>query len=113
MKIRKRAKRKPHKIEARERIFVTIDSRAQAMIEVTFSVIVIVALILGMIRVFAWVSRDLSTRRGAHEQVLMSPVAPGSATVDTYRQLRPEFFEGSPVDAALINSEIFGSNRMR
>jgi len=92
--------------------FVTIKSHGQAMIEVTFSIVVIVALMLAMIKVFSWVGRDLSSRRGAHEQTLVSPVV-GANLIDVYRQIRPSFYEGTPIDAATVNSEIFGANRMR
>ncbi len=91
--------------------FVTMRSCGQAMIEVTFSVVVIVGLLLGMIRVFTWVGVDLSSRRGAHEDVLLSVVNAACAT-DVYRQIRPSFYEGTPINAATINSEIFGANRM-
>lgn len=91
--------------------FGTIKSCGQAMIEVTFSVVVIVALLLGMIRVFTWVGLDLSKRRIAHEDVLVNPVNAANAT-DVYRQIRPAFYEGTPMNAATINSEIFGTNRM-
>ena len=93
--------------------FGTINLAGQAMIEATFSIVVLVGLILSMIKVFSWVGRDLSNRRAAHEQSLISPIANGATDVnDTYRQIRPSYYEGTPIDAAMINSEIFGSNRM-
>lgn len=82
------------------------------MIEATFSIVVLVGLILSMIKVFSWVGRDLSNRRAAHEQSLMSPIGPGNDVNGTYRQIRPSYYEGTPIDAATINSEIFGSNRI-
>ena len=92
-------------------IFVTIRSCGQAMIEVTFSVVVLVGLILGMIKVFHWVGLDLSGRRGAHESTLITPVVTTNEN-DIYRQVRPSFYEGTPINAAMINSEVFGVNRM-
>ncbi len=85
----------------------------QATIESTFSIIVIVMLILSMIRLFFWVGSDLAARRVAHEQVLLTPVSGGPGTIDeNYRQIRPMFYEGSPMDATTISSDIFGANRL-
>ena len=87
----------------------------QAMIESTFSIIVIVLLILSMIRVFFWVGSDLARRRAAHEQTLITPIVnPNAGNIDeVYRQIRPMFYEGSPMDATTISSDIFGVNRLR
>ncbi len=84
----------------------------QTIIESTFGIIVLVLLMLGMIRVFFWVGADLSSRRAAHEQTLVSPVRLG-VNSDYYRQIRPVFYEGIPMDATTVNSEIFGTNRFR
>ena len=83
----------------------------QASIEITFSVIVVVMLMLSMVRVFYWVSNDLSARRQAHEQTLTNMVN-SSAVDDNYRQIRPVYYEGTPIDAATISSDIFGVNRL-
>ncbi len=82
----------------------------QTMIESTFSTIVIVMLMLGMVKVFFWVGSDLAGRRVAHETTLISPV--NMDINDNYRQIRPAFYEGQPMDASTINSEIFGPNRL-
>lgn len=87
-------------------------SFGQTIIESTFGIIVLVLLMLGMIRVFFWVGADLSSRRAAHEQTLVSPVRLGVDS-DHYRQIRPVFYEGIPMDATTVNSEIFGTNRFR
>lgn len=84
----------------------------QTMIESTFSMIVIVMLLLSMVKVFFWVGASLSNRRAAHEQTLVSPVPPGGDMNDNYRQIRPVYYEGTPMDAATIRSDIFGSNRL-
>ncbi len=84
----------------------------QTMIEGTFSVMVIVMLLLSMVKVFFWVGTDLSNRRAAHEQTLISPVPAGDIN-DNYRQIRPVFYEGTPIDGLAINSDIFGSDRLR
>ncbi len=85
----------------------------QTMIESTFSVIVIVMLLLSMVRVFFWVGTDLAGRTAAHEQTLISDVPAAGDIDDNYRQIRPVFYEGTPMDAATVNSEIFGSSRFR
>ena len=86
-------------------------SVGQTLIESTFSMIVIVMLILSMVKVFYWVGTDLSNRRAAHEQTLISPIPAGDVD-DNYRQIRPVFYEGTPMDATTINSEIFGADRL-
>lgn len=83
----------------------------QTIIESTFGMLALVLLMLGMIRVFFWVGADLSSRRAAHEQTLVEPVIAGE-TMDHYRQIRPVFYEGIPMDATTVNSEIFGTNRI-
>ena len=87
-------------------------SIGQTMIEITFSVIVVVLLILSMVKVFFWVGTDLSNRRAAHEQALVSPDESGGNLDDQYRQIRPQFYEGTPMDATTVNSEIFGLDRL-
>ncbi len=85
----------------------------QTLIESTFSMIVIVALLLSMVKVFFWVGTDLAARAAAHEQTLVTDVPVGSVDInDNYRQIRPVFYEGTPMDAATVNSEIFGPDRL-
>jgi len=87
----------------------------QVNIEITFSMIIIVMLLLGMIRVFFWVGNDLADRRRAHEATLTGDVPPDldPAMDRSYKQIRPTFYEGTPMDAITINSEIFGPNRLQ
>ncbi len=87
-------------------------STGQTLIEGTFSVIVIVMLLFAMIRVFFWVGEDLSSRAAAHERTLVEGVMTSDID-ENYRQIRPTFYEGTPMDAATVNSAIFGSNRFR
>lgn len=97
------------------RVFLKAPRRSQfgqTMIESTFSVIVIVILLLGMVKVFFWVGTDLANRVAAHEKTLISDVPAGEIT-DNYRQIRPVFYEGTPLDGAAFESDIFGSNRLR
>lgn len=69
----------------------------QAAIELTFSLIIVVVLIIGTVRFFFWAARDLSARREAHEAVLKDTGRgrPG----DVANAIRPKFFEYSPPDS--------------
>lgn len=87
-------------------------SSGQTMIESTFGVLVIVMLILSLVRVFFWVGADLAARSSAHERTLVTDIT--SDDIDqNYRQIRPTFYEGLPMNATTIRSDIFGVNRLR
>ena len=90
-------------------------SRGQVNIEITFSMIIIVMLLLSMIRVFFWVGNDLADRRRAHEDTLTGdePADYAPSLDKNYKQIRPVFYEGTPIDAATVSSEIFGINRLK
>lgn len=89
-----------------------LSSFGQTMIESTFGVLVIVMLILSLVRVFFWVGADLAARSSAHERTLVTDVT--STDMDeNYRQIRPTFYEGLPMNATTIRSDIFGVNRLR
>lgn len=85
-------------------------STGQTLIEGTFSIVIIVMLLLAMVRVFFWVGTDLANRAAAHEQTLVTRVADANLE-ESYLQIRPVFYEGTPMDATTVNSEIFGSDR--
>ncbi len=89
--------------------------QGQVNIEITFSMIIIVMLLLSMIRVFFWVGNDLASRRQAHEDTMTGDIPENmdSSTDKSYKQIRPVFYEGTPLDASTINSEIFGVNRLQ
>ncbi len=87
-------------------------SSGQTMIESTFGVLVIVMLILSLVRVFFWVGADLAARSAAHERTLVTPVTSDDVN-ENYRQIRPMFYEGLPMNATTIRSDIFGVNRLR
>lgn len=87
-------------------------STGQTLIEGTFSIVIIVMLLLAMVRVFFWVGTDLANRAAAHEQTLVTSVADDKID-QNYRQIRPVFYEGTPMDATTVNSEIFGSDRFK
>ncbi len=84
----------------------------QTLIESTFSMIVIVMLLLGMVKVFYWIGADLSSRRAAHENTLTQPIDNTETYDDNYRQIRPIYYQGTPMDATTFDSDIFGSNRI-
>jgi hypothetical protein len=72
----------------------------QAMIEFSFSMIVIVVLLIGMIKVFVWSGKDLLMRREMHESVLMDP----SST--PRQQIRPTFYYSTRFNAA-VESNVY------
>ncbi len=67
--------------------------QGQATIEFTFSMIVIIFLIYGMVQVFRWAGLDLAERRVAHDKLLTNE----SLTAE--QQLNPEFYRGRKMDA--------------
>lgn len=81
--------------------------QGQTNIEMTFSVVVILIMFLGMIRVCYWVGNDLSGRRDAHVRTLTEPI--GSDINENYKQIRPSFYDGKPMDAVTVSSNIFAA----
>ncbi len=79
----------------------------QAVLEFTFSMVILVLLIMGLIKVFLWTGIDLAERRKAHERVLTQTL-PGTEAVYELRQIRPTFFFSAPVNAAWA-SNIYGN----
>ena len=77
----------------------------QANIEMTFSVIILVVLILATVKVFQWVGKDLAGRREAHETLINTDF--GTDRYAPLKQLRPVFYYSAPMNAT-INSAIFG-----
>ena len=69
--------------------------------------LVVVLLIIGMVKVFAWTGRDLLERRQAHEAQLTVPVSEDSGV--SLVQTRPFFFDIAPINAA-VESNMWGSN---
>jgi hypothetical protein len=75
--------------------------RGQTMVEFSFSMIVAVVLLLGLIKVFIWSGKDLMNRRKMHEAVLMNPKAVPA------EQIRPTFYYATRFNAE-IDSNIYG-----
>lgn len=84
----------------------TASHRGQVNIEITFSFIVVMMLILGMIKVFYWVSDDLTARRVAHENSLIE-WSPAGDINDNYRQIRPVFYESSAINGVVLDNDFF------
>ena len=80
----------------------------QSTIEFTFSMVLTVLLIVGMIKVFQWTGNDLAQRRIAHEAALLSGAC-GEGPQCPLEQVRPTFFYSAGIDAA-VNSNIFGTS---
>ena len=74
---------------------------AQAMLEFTFSMVIAVLLLIGMIQAAVWSGKDMAERRQAHERYLTTDVV-------GWEQTNPMFFTSSPVSAA-VSSNIFGN----
>jgi len=72
-------------------------------LEFTLAAILTVLLLAGMVRVFFWTGTDLAQRRLAHERILTENCSGATCGL---RQLRPVFYRGSEIKAA-INSDIF------
>ncbi len=69
----------------------------QSTLEFTFSMIVIIFLIFGMVRVFRWVGMEAANRRVMHDQTLTR-----SLTVD--QQLSPDFYQTGHLDAVFMGN---------
>ncbi len=68
-------------------------TRAQSTIEFTFSVIVIVFLAYGLIRVFRWGGMDLAERRWTSDAVLKNE------SLSVEQQLAPDFYRPKRINA--------------
>ncbi len=68
--------------------------RAQSTIEMTFVMIAICLLALGMIRIFRWAGMDLAERRYENESTMTNGT-------DVRQQLQPEFYRTKRVNAAV------------
>ena len=77
----------------------------QVTIEFTFTMILTVLLILGIVKIFMWAGTDLAHRRQAHETLLLQTV--DGASTAPLRQIRPHFFDSAEIKTA-VNSNIFG-----
>ena len=69
--------------------------KAQSTLEFTFSMVVFLLLMYGMMMAFRWVGVDLGERRIAHEGALLSPVNEGwsrGAGDSSVSQLDPNFY---------------------
>lgn len=75
--------------------------QAQSTMEFTFSMVITILLLMGMIQVMIWAGKDLAMRRQAHERIL---------TDDRigYEQVTPDFFYSAPVSATWA-SNIYGN----
>jgi len=84
--------------------------RAQVALELSFSVIGTVLIILGTIRLFIWSGQDLIGRLSAHRTTLYEDV---SGSYDgVLNQIRPHFYrDGIAPFEPSVKSEIFGGNR--
>ena len=77
------------------------NGKAQSTMEFTFSMVITILLLMGMIQVMVWSGKDLAMRRQAHERTL---------TDDRigYEQVSPDFFYSAPVSATWA-SNIYGN----
>lgn len=72
------------------------DASGQTMIEFTFSLIVVLLMIYGLMKVFEWTGKDQAMRRKAHDDVLFSKIDrsyhrdnPGEGPL---KQIEPYFY---------------------
>lgn len=80
---------------------MTQEHKSQATIEFTFTMVLVVLLLVGMIKVFLWTGNDLSNRwQKVHEQELLNPMELLNP---------PEYIAPLPINAA-ARSDIFGAN---
>ena len=81
----------------------------QATIEFTFTMVIVVLLLFGMIQVAVWSGMDLADRRKAHEDFLTTTsIRQGGVKKEIYgkEQTNPTFYYSSPIGAA-VSSNIF------
>ena len=79
-----------------------LKKRAQATIEFTFAMIIILFLIYGMIKVFRWVGIDMADRRIEHDQVLKNPLATPA------QQITPNFSRPKKIGAVYRGFNLTG-----
>ncbi len=73
--------------------------QAQVTIEFTFSMMITLLLIVGMIKVFTWTGRDLADRIHAHEEILTKDLGCTSSSCPM-KQIKPTFYTATDIDAA-------------
>ena len=71
--------------------------KAQLTIEFTFTMVAVVLLIVGMIKVFHWTGNDLAERRKMHERELLK------------QNIGPVSFPPVKINA-VVSSNVFGTN---
>lgn len=67
-------------------------TRAQATLELTFVILVIIFLAYGLVQILRWAGLDLAARRWTHDQVILN-----GATTD--EQLNPDFYRPRRITA--------------
>ena len=77
---------------------------AQAIVEFTFSMVVVVLLMMAMTQLIVWSSQELVERRKAHEKTLTSwnPIL---------KQTKPDFFFTTSMNTS-VPSDIFGDRNL-
>jgi hypothetical protein len=80
--------------------------KGQSTIEFTFTMVMTVLLVVGMIKVFLWTGRDMFQRRQAHEAVLTQSI--GYDSEEALIQINPTFFGVANMEDAAVPSNIFG-----
>ena len=70
----------------------------QSLLEFTFTMVVAVFILMGMLEIFVWVGRDMSYRRQAHEQTLTEPLT-GTGAGAPLEQIKPTFYGVTGMDA--------------
>ncbi len=81
----------------------SLSSSGQTMIEFTFSLIVVLLMIYGMMKVFEWTGKDQAMRRMAHDELLFSDIKrkydrenPGEGPL---KQIDPYFYTPQSMNA--------------
>ena len=81
----------------------TEDKTAQAIIEFTFSMVIVLLLIYASVQIFRWSGVSLAERRIAHENLLITPIDPNfnQETIGTgpLRQIDPYFYKPKKIRA--------------
>ncbi len=72
---------------------LVMQKKAQSTIEFTFTLIVILLITYGMVKIFRWSGMDLAERRWAHDQALVDP----KLTIE--QQLSPDFYRSKNVQS--------------
>lgn len=85
--------------------------RGQSTVEFTASMVFVLILMVGMIKVFTWTGRDHIKRRFAHEKVLLEDIATtcGERSACVLRQIRPQFYDTTDI-RAVVTTNIYGNN---